>query len=56
MKLPKEMTNEELAMHVEFWFTVNQDLSEIQKAFFEEVVFRLRLMFNSEERVEPNAG
>jgi hypothetical protein len=44
MKLPREMTNEELAMHLELWTALNDELLPGQVAFFEEAIWRLRLM------------
>lgn len=43
MKSPREYTNDELAIHLELWVALNEELTERQKDFFEEFVWRLRL-------------
>ena len=49
MKAPSELTNDELALHVEFWAALNEDLTDGQKKYFEELVWRLRLLPDKEQ-------
>lgn len=49
MKSPSQFTNEDLALHIELWTMLNEELTEDQKKYFEEVVWRLRLMSNKEQ-------
>lgn len=48
-KIPQDLTNDELALHIEFWSSLDDSLTEGQKKFFEEVVWRLRLMVEKEQ-------
>lgn len=48
MKSPSQITNEDLALHIELWAMLNESLTEEQKKYFEEVVWRLRLMKEQE--------
>lgn len=44
MKEPKEMTNEELALHIEMWLAYGDtNLNTNQLSYFDEVIWRLRL-------------
>jgi len=48
----EEMTNDDLALHLEFWLVADGTVStDNQKTFFEEVAWRLRLMVSIEEDV-----
>lgn len=49
MKLPKELTNDELALHLELWLTLNEELTEGQKEYFEEFIWRLRMTPDMEQ-------
>lgn len=49
MKSPTQFTNEDLALHIELWTALNEELTENQKKYFEEVVWRLRLMSKTEQ-------
>jgi hypothetical protein len=46
---PRKMTNDDLALHIEFWANMNQELTIGQLAFFDEVVWRLRLLVDKEQ-------
>lgn len=43
MKDWQKQDNDSLALHLEFWLALNEELTEQQKKFFEEVIWRLRL-------------
>lgn len=49
MKTPSQFTNEDLALHIELWMMLNEELTDSQKKYFEEVIWRLRLMNNTEK-------
>lgn len=49
MKSPSQITNEDLALHIELWAMLNEELTEGQRKYFEEVVWRLRLMKEQEK-------
>lgn len=49
MKLPSELTNDELALHIEFWASLNEELTDMQRKFFDEAVWRLRLTTDKEK-------
>lgn len=49
MKKPSELTNDDLALNIELWAMINPDLTEGQKKYFEEVVWRLRMMVDKEK-------
>jgi len=51
---PRKMSNDELALNIEFWAMVNTDLTEGQMKFFEEVVWRLRMMVDKEQENVEN--
>lgn len=48
-KIPQDLTNDELALHIEFWMSLEGSLTDGQKSFFEEVIWRLRLMVEKEQ-------
>jgi hypothetical protein len=48
-KIPQDLSNDELALHIEFWMSLEGSLTDAQKSFFEEVVWRLRLMVEKEQ-------
>lgn len=52
MKPPKDITNDDLALHIEFWYSVNDQLTERQKSYFEETVWRLRMMVDHSKEKE----
>lgn len=43
MKPWEKQDNDSLALHLEFWAALEEGLTEHQKKFFDEVVWRLRL-------------
>lgn len=50
MKEPKELTNEELALHIEMWAAYGgADLTVNQMAYFDEVIWRLRLSADADK-------
>jgi len=51
-KVPQDLTNDELALHIEFWMSLNDELTEGQKGFFEEVIWRFRMMSDKENNNE----
>lgn len=46
---PKKMTNDTLALSIELWTSTNDALTSVQKEFFAEVVWRLKLMTDKEK-------
>lgn len=48
-KIPQDLTNDELALHIEFWMSLDGSLTDGQINFFEEVIWRLRLMVEKEQ-------
>lgn len=44
MKTISKYTNDDMALHIEFWLSLNGELTEGQVKFFEEVAWRLRMM------------
>lgn len=53
-KIPQDLTNDDLALHIEFWMALEETLTEGQKSFFEEVIWRLRMMSDVEKVQENN--
>lgn len=52
MKHPKELTNDDLALALELWAMLNkEEFTESQQNYFEEIVWRLRLMSNKEQEI-----
>lgn len=45
---PKKMSNDTLALSVELWTLTNDNLTDVQKQFFAEVIWRLKLMSDVE--------
>lgn len=54
MKSPKDFTNDELALHLELWVALNDELTESQEKYFEEVIWRLRLTADKEQEKSNN--
>lgn len=48
MKTPQELTNDELALHLELWTVLNDQLSDSQIKYFDELIWRLRLFPDKE--------
>lgn len=48
MKEPRKLTNDELALHLELWVALNEELTTNQLSYFEEILFRLRLTSDKE--------
>lgn len=48
----QKMTNQEMALHLDFWLVADGSVTtETQRAFFEELIFRLTMSdFGLEER------
>lgn len=53
---PCEMTNDLLAQHIELWMELEKNLTDGQKDFFREVLWRLRLTFDFEEERKNENG
>lgn len=51
-KVPQNLTNDELALHIEFWMALEETLTDGQKNFFGEVIWRLRMMTDVEKEQE----
>lgn len=49
MKTPSEFTNDELSLLLELWVALNENLTDSQKKYFEEVIWRLRLTADKEQ-------
>lgn len=50
MKPWKKMTNEEMALHLDFWLTADGTVTtNTQEEFFKELIWRLRLMKDEEK-------
>lgn len=49
MKDPRELSNDDLAVHIEIWAVLNEELTDSQMRYFNEVIWRLRLMSDKEQ-------
>lgn len=50
MNNPKELTNDALALHLELWAELSkEELTHEQYKYFEEIVWRLKLMSDKEK-------
>lgn len=50
MKDPKKLSNDDLALHLDFWTVLQEtELTDRQKEFFKEIVWRLRLAADKEQ-------
>lgn len=46
---PKKMSNDALASNIELWALMQDDLTIAQLSFFDEVIWRLKLMSDKEQ-------
>jgi hypothetical protein len=56
MREAKQLTNDELALHLELWTMMNSELTTQQTSYFDEIVWRLLMLPDKEKENQNEQG